>query len=151
LAAGVASNAVLSNGERAVDDLLKRTQEILALAKHSTPGPWSWWTSNSVKRLSHERDGDVMYAYRPHRGDPPADLCISQEDMALIAAVPDMLAHIRALAARVAEVREECARIVDQKAESIRRVNTYRGKVDQVSQFAADMVDKCAEAIRAGE
>ena len=44
---------------------------------------------------------------------------------------------------------ERAAQIAANKAESIRRVNTYRGKVNGPSGFAADMVDAAAAAIRA--
>ena len=36
-----------------------------ALQAGPTPGPWSWWTSCSFRRLSSEatrRDGDVLHA-----------------------------------------------------------------------------------------
>jgi hypothetical protein len=38
-----------------------------------TPGPWSWWTSNSFRRLSSDpsgKDGDVMYACVQSDGHP---------------------------------------------------------------------------------
>lgn len=37
-----------------------------AVARAATPGPWRWWTSNSVRRLSSDatgKDGDVLYAF----------------------------------------------------------------------------------------
>jgi hypothetical protein len=52
--------------------------------------------------------------------------------------------------AAVLAERERCARIADTKAEGIERVNTYRGKVNAVSQHAADMVADVASAIRSG-
>jgi hypothetical protein len=46
---------------------------------------------------------------------------------------------------------ERAAVIAEQKAESIRLANTYRGKVNAPSGFAADMVDDTAAAIRAAK
>jgi hypothetical protein len=59
---------------------------------------------------------------------------------------PDQL-RAYATAAVLAE-RERCAKVAERKAEDIRRVNTYRGKVNQISGFAADMVEDLASAIR---
>ena len=59
-----------------------------------TPGPWQWWTSNSLKRLtSHAggrsgKDGGVLHAYRCTDG--VADIAVSEADMALISAAPDL-------------------------------------------------------------
>lgn len=56
-----------------------------ALARAATPGPWAWWTSNSVLRLSADDgiDGGVLHAYsrRSH-----ADICCGESDRAFIAA-----------------------------------------------------------------
>lgn len=55
-----------------------------------TPGPWSWWTSNSVLRLSSDatrKDGDVLHAV-VHRNF--ADVVCSEADRNLIAAAPDL-------------------------------------------------------------
>ncbi|AWL04263.1 hypothetical protein ACFOHT_10050 [Massilia oculi] len=56
-----------------------------ALARAATPGPWSWWTSNSILRLSADDgiDGGVLHAYS-HRGY--ADICCGESDRAFIAA-----------------------------------------------------------------
>ncbi|MET3654062.1 hypothetical protein [Dyella japonica] len=56
-----------------------------------TPGPWSWWTSNSVKRLTAERgrNGGVLSAIRC--SDGMADIEVKPEDARLIAAAPDLL------------------------------------------------------------
>lgn len=54
-----------------------------------TPGPWSWWTSNSMKRLSAGRsDGNVLHAYRC--SDGVADVSVSDADAHLIAAAPEL-------------------------------------------------------------
>lgn len=57
-----------------------------------TPGPWKWFTSNSMKRLSSEatgKDGDVISAYVARDGVP----CVSvkEEDMAVLEAAPELL------------------------------------------------------------
>lgn len=70
------------------------------MAKH-TPGPWKWWTSNSVRRLTghglpggqFKQDGDVLHAFRS-RSDGVADLSVSGEDAGLIAAAPEMYAAL---------------------------------------------------------
>lgn len=56
--------------------------------------------------------------------------------------------QVRAL---LLEERGRCARVADEKAEGIARVNTYRGKVNQVSQHAVEMVESVAAAIRKQE
>jgi hypothetical protein len=60
-----------------------------------TPGPWKWWTSNSWRRLTahdvagrYERDGNVLCPIKCRDGHP--DVIISEADMALIAAAPDL-------------------------------------------------------------
>lgn len=82
--------------------------EVLALADKATPGPWEWWTSNSVTRLSHDRDGDVMFAYRPRSGDPSADICVKNVDSVFIAAAPRMAELLR-------EQRDEIEKLNMQK------------------------------------
>lgn len=55
-----------------------------------TPGPWTWWTSNSWKRLKREGrfTENVLEPYVCRDGHP--DLSITEADMNLIAAAPDM-------------------------------------------------------------
>jgi hypothetical protein len=58
--------------------------------------------------------------------------------------------HMREYARQaVLAERERAATVADQKAESIRRANTYRGNVNQIGEYAAEMVDAVAAAIRA--
>lgn len=71
-----------------------------ALARAATPGPWTWWTSNSVLRLSADDgiDGGVLHAYsrRSH-----ADICCGESDRAFIAAAnPAAVLALIALARR---------------------------------------------------
>ncbi|EQA5722295.1 hypothetical protein ACX4ER_003920 [Cronobacter dublinensis] len=57
-----------------------------------TPGPWEWWTSNSFLRLSSQatgKDGGVIDSYAMSDGN--TSLSVSNADMALIAAAPDLL------------------------------------------------------------
>jgi hypothetical protein len=64
------------------------------MADH-TAGPWEWWTSNGLHRLSAGgKDGNVLCAVRLHDGF--ADIQVSEEDARLIAASPDLLAALRA-------------------------------------------------------
>lgn len=74
-----------------------------------TPGPWSWWTSNSTRRLTCEKrepgrinqDGGVLHAYRCRDG--VADICVSDADARLIAASPTMYEALRDLIPAVKE------------------------------------------------
>lgn len=61
-----------------------------------TPAPWVWWTSNSWKRLRASQRGvdtNVLYPAVLADGQPTID--VSDEDMALIAAAPDLLARLK--------------------------------------------------------
>lgn len=61
-----------------------------------TPGPWQWWTSNSWRRLTahnklggqYEREGNVLCPVVARDGHP--DLNVTDADMALIAAAPEL-------------------------------------------------------------
>ncbi|MGL5968885.1 MAG: hypothetical protein ACRCZ6_17325 [Kluyvera sp.] len=60
--------------------------------KNFTPGPWEWWTSNSFLRLSSKatgKDGGVIDSTVMRDGHPT--LLVKKEDMALIAAAPELL------------------------------------------------------------
>jgi hypothetical protein len=62
------------------DDALKDHQRV-------TPGPWQWWTSNSVRRLSSPKgDGDVLHGSR-HPIDGVVDIVGNEHDKNFIAAV----------------------------------------------------------------
>ncbi|MEQ8822864.1 MAG: hypothetical protein RIC14_00645 [Filomicrobium sp.] len=68
------------------------------VSKSHTPGPWKWWTSNSYRRLTSEAertgpDGGVLRA--THQRDGTGDVLVSEADMGLIAASPDLLAALR--------------------------------------------------------
>lgn len=64
-----------------------------------TPGPWNWWTSNSFRRLSSEADGKDGGVICPtvSRSDGHPDLIVKREDMALIAAAPELLEALQGL------------------------------------------------------
>lgn len=70
-----------------------------------TPGPWSWWTSNSVKRLTAQRgqDGGVLSAVRC--SDGVADIEVSEADARLIAAAPELLAVAKTAIGALAAAR----------------------------------------------
>ena len=56
-----------------------------------TKGPWKWWTSNSWRRLKRDDRGVTQNVLEPcvcRDGHP--DCIISDDDMALIAASPDL-------------------------------------------------------------
>jgi hypothetical protein len=79
-----------------------------ALAAGPTPGPWEWWTSNSLRRLSSTpsgKDGDVLHAYRCRDG--VADISVRQSDMDIIAACNP--ANIAAILAELDRLRAEAA------------------------------------------
>ena len=61
-----------------------------------TPGPWEWWTSNSFIRLSSKatgKDGGVIDSNVMRDGHPT--LIVKKEDMALIAAAPELLVALQ--------------------------------------------------------
>jgi hypothetical protein len=73
----------------------EKIEELRRLEKAATPGPWRWWTSNSMRRLSSDpsgKDGDVVHAFRA--SDGVADIAILDRDMALIAGARNSLLRI---------------------------------------------------------
>ncbi len=57
-----------------------------------TPGPWTWWTSNSWRRLKHDDRGKSVNVLEPYVcKDGQPDIIVSEEDMPLIEAAPDLL------------------------------------------------------------
>ncbi|CVF69571.1 ead/Ea22-like family protein [Serratia marcescens] len=87
-----------------------KLSELKAAAMAATPGPWEWFTSNSMARLSSTpsgKDGDVLSAFRASDGVPCVS--VSQRDMAFIAAanpaaVLELLAELEAKGERIAEL-----------------------------------------------
>jgi hypothetical protein len=66
------------------------------MSKH-TPGQWVWHTSNSWKRLVHERmNGDMRQVLYPYvRSDGHPDVNVSDADMRVIAVSPEMLDELK--------------------------------------------------------
>lgn len=65
-----------------------------------TPGPWEWWTSNSWRRLfQHHTLRDPKRVLEPwkHQVDGHLDCIVSEADMALIAAAPDLYSALAEL------------------------------------------------------
>lgn len=60
------------------------------MGSRHTPGPWSWWTSNSWRRLSAVGDGDVLCPMVSVSDGHP-DLLVSEANARLIAAAPELL------------------------------------------------------------
>lgn len=79
-----------------------------ALARAATPGPWSWWTSNSTLRLTGAdgRDGGVLYGY-VHAGD--GDVYCSDANQAFIAAANPAMFTTLVAQARAAQPQPSAA------------------------------------------
>lgn len=99
-----------------------------------TPGKWVWWTSNSWRRLRSE-DGrmttrDVLTPC-VSRSDGHPDLIVSEEDMALIAAAPDLYEALEAQVAVSRRLMEKAgfseASIRDCTAQARRALTRARG------------------------
>jgi hypothetical protein len=75
---------------------------LAALARAATPGPWSWWTSNSTLRLTGAdgRDGGVLYGYA-RQGDGDVN-CALNDQTFIAAANPAAVLELIALARRAA-------------------------------------------------
>lgn len=78
-----------------------------------TPGPWEWWTSCSWKRLTSKtadgkwmREGNVLCPSIASDGHPVLD--VSEADMALIAAAPEMLGALPDLSAVITWLENGC-------------------------------------------
>lgn len=77
-----------------------------------TPGPWEWWTSNSFLRLSSKatgKDGGVIDSTVMRDGHPT--LIVKKEDMALIAAAPELLEALQLLMAEQTGGNKSCGHI----------------------------------------
>lgn len=89
------------------------TEELRRLAEAATPGPWTWWTSCSFRRLSSDasgKDGDVLHAVKYKDG--VCGIEGSESDMAFIAAanpaaVLELLDTLAAQKAENAALRKE--------------------------------------------
>ena len=75
-------------------------EKLEALARAATPGPWSWWTSNSTLRLTGAdgRDGGVLYGYARQGG---GDVNCAPNDQAFTASAnPAVVLALIAVARR---------------------------------------------------
>ncbi|MGP2721823.1 ead/Ea22-like family protein [Serratia ureilytica] len=87
---------------------MDKFRELKAAAMAATSGPWEWFTSNSMARLSSipsGQDGDVISAFLASDGVPCVS--VSQPDMAFIAAANP--AVVLALLARIANLEASLA------------------------------------------
>jgi hypothetical protein len=66
-------------------------EEVVTKETKFTPGPWKWWTSCSWKRLkTTDRNETVVLEPYASRSDNHPDCMVSDADMALIAAAPEL-------------------------------------------------------------
>lgn len=95
-------------GEHANGMVLEETvAELERLLAEATPGPWSWWTSCSFRRLSSDatgKDGDVLHG--SVQSDGLADITGSDADKALIVAAVNALPSLLAALKRRSEDAE---------------------------------------------
>lgn len=85
--------------------LIDRARALLALAPHTTPRPWSWWTSCSWRRLSSDvtrRDGDVLTPTN-HPIDHHPDVICREEDRDWIEGASNAAEPLAAFALAFAE------------------------------------------------
>jgi hypothetical protein len=117
-----------------------------ALALAATPGPWQWWSSNSVKRVTGAdgRDGVVLHAYSFRDG---ADIACSPSDQAFIAAANP--AAVLELIAEVERLRVEAERYRWLRDKSEPGICTFYLSVGQAFKgvkFAPETVDEAIDA-----
>jgi len=96
---------------------MDKFRELKAAAMAATSGPWEWFTSNSMARLSSipsGQDGDVLSAFRASDGVPCVS--VSQHNMSFIAAANP--AAILALLAEL-EAYKQYAKKRDTENESL--------------------------------
>jgi hypothetical protein len=81
-----------------------------------TPGEWKWWTSCSWRRLrseqGHGKTLDVLMPVSAPDGQP--DIIVSDEDMNMIEAAPEMIDALRQWA--WAELNGDAAELVNARA-----------------------------------
>lgn len=85
-----------------------------------TPGPWTWHTSCSWRRLMHDDRGQSSSVLMPVRSqaDGHPDIVVRPEDMALIAAAPDLLTALVSLVSALSG--DSLSAIDDAEAEALR-------------------------------
>lgn len=120
-------------------DERKRLRE---LCEAATPGPWTWWTSCSFRRLSSGatgRDGDVLHGAKHHDG--VCDVVGRDEDRAFIAEARTALPALLDALDRVDALAEEwvtCDGVVMED-----------GEVVGPSPMVAKTLRHCADGVRA--
>ena len=133
-----------------------------ALARAATPGPWSWWTSNSTLRLTGAdgRDGGVLYGYA-RQGDGDVN-CAPNNQAFIAAANPAAVLALIALARRARpegeapqavtrkrfteeEVRELALQHLHDDTESAGRNSFFTFSAEGLDGFAIDLMDLAAQ------
>lgn len=88
--------------------LAELCEQALADDIRTTPGPWEWWTSNSVRRLSSPKgDGDVLYGSK-HPIDGVVDIVGNEHDKNFIATVRTREPQIAQALRGLLQVLEHC-------------------------------------------
>lgn len=117
--------------------------DLEALREH-TPGPWTWWTSCSFRRLSAQGDGDVLCAVTQSDGHPDVHLKNGGwegPDGRLIEIAPTLLAEYERLLAELTTRRArdaEVAELVAAQRSSIDEIERLRDAMFRVYATAAN-------------
>lgn len=82
-------------------------EDALADDVRATPGPWTWWTSNSVRRLSAQGDGDVLHGSK-HPIDGVVDIVGNEHDKTFIAAARTREPQIAQALHGILQIFEHC-------------------------------------------
>ncbi|EMK1274664.1 ead/Ea22-like family protein [Serratia marcescens] len=117
---------------------MDKFNELKAATLAATPGPWEWFTSNSMARLSSTpsgKDGDVLRAFRASDGVPCVS--VSQRDMAFIAAanpavVLELLAELEAKDKRI-----EALERINQAQDD--HINQQQDRIDSLEKKNGDL------------
>ncbi|MEU9065254.1 ead/Ea22-like family protein, partial [Streptomyces sp. NPDC048430] len=117
---------------------MDKFSELKAAAMSATPGPWEWFTSNSMARLSSTpsgKDGDVLSAFRASDGVPCVS--VSQRDMAFIAAANP--AVVLALLAEL-EAKDEQNKLLMREIEHGKKLRVnMQNNADSLSERIAEL------------
>ncbi len=126
---------------------MDKFSELKSAAMAATPGPWQWFTSNSMARLSSTpsgKDGDVLSAFRASDGVPCVS--VSQYDMAFIAAanpavVLELLAEL--------EAKDEQNKLLMREIEHGKKLRVNMQKnADSLSERIDELEAKLATPVR---
>ena len=115
-------------------------EKLKALALAASPGPWQWWTSNSMLRLTGAdgRDGGVLHGY-VHAG--VGDVPCSEPNRAFIeaanpAAVLELIAEVERLLADATRYR--WLRNTKRSHAHVGRIVDNSGKAGSLAEFSLD-------------